>query len=100
MEGTKPYKSISKSYLAVPQLPEPEHLACAIAGLQEGTTSIYVEGDVIDMDFRPLVVTEELRNMVMAYPWRFRDVRIAHGLFHTDEEKKQRLEELRKVKLP
>ncbi len=100
MEGTGPYKSISKSYLAVAHPPEPGYFAKAIDGLLEGTTNIHVEGDIIERDFRPLVVTEALRDSVIANPWRFRDVRIAHGLFYTDEEKEQRLEELRKVGLP
>jgi hypothetical protein len=81
MEGTKPYKSISKSYLAVPQLPEPEHLASAIAGLHEGTTSIYVEGDVIDRDLPPILAIKTNR-------------------VHTLEEQQQERERLRRIELP
>lgn len=59
-----------------------------------------VEEDIIDRNFRPLVVTEELRNYVLSHPLKFRDIRIAHGYFLTDEERRAKIERLRKVKLP
>ncbi len=58
--------------------------------------------DIIERDYRPLVVTEQTRKDVISLPLRhsIRDVRIAHGYFLTDEERRAKLDRLRKVELP
>jgi hypothetical protein len=81
MEGKRPYKSISKSYLAVPLLPESGYFAKVIDGLQEGTTGIYDEVDIIERNFAPLLAA-------------------AAGRVYRVEEFLQRKEEIRARTLP
>jgi len=60
-----------------------------------------VDGNVIDRDYADLKIDEDLRQEAIRFSGRFRSsIRIANGLFYTDQERKEELENLRAVMLP
>ena len=59
------------------------------------------EENALDRDFSKPKIDEEAREIAKERASRYRSsVRIANGLFYTDEEREKTREELLKVKLP
>ena len=59
------------------------------------------EENALDLDFLKPKIDEEVREIAKERTSRYRgSVRIANGLFYTDEEREKTRKELLKVKLP
>ncbi len=60
-----------------------------------------VEGDVINTDFKPVVVDEEVINKTRIYAPRYRcSQRLGKGLFYTDSERKAERDRMSRIQLP
>ncbi len=62
---------------------------------------ILVERDVMNADFRPVVVDEDVLNKTRTYASRYRcSQRLGKGLFYTDSEREAEHARMIRIKLP
>ena len=60
-----------------------------------------IEGDIVNADFKPVVVDEEVLNKTRTYASRYRcSQRLGKGLFYTDSERKAEYDRMSRIKLP
>ena len=60
-----------------------------------------VRGNVINADFKPVVVDDEVVAKTSTYASRYRcSQRLGKGLFYTDSERKAACDRMRRIKLP
>jgi len=60
-----------------------------------------VDGDIVNTNFKPVVVDEEVLDKTKTFASRYRcSQRLGKGLFYTDSERKAERARLSKIKLP